>query len=126
MLFLVSRIIIPLLWRKYNNNNNKTKDFLRTTEKRGIRGKNYPKNKTFYHAIPNCQNGHGVDRIGTIPKNLYLTDRGICASGKGRRYRRTLEFFEGGKFVFLGEGWPKNETIDRSFRSSEPFRCFVV
>lgn len=45
---------------------------------------------------------------------------------RGRRYRRTLEFFEGGKFVFLGEGWPKNETIDRSFRSSEPFRCFVV
>lgn len=67
-----------------------------------------------------------MDRIGTIPKNLYLTDRGISASGKGRRYRRTLEFFEGGKFVFLGEGWPKNETIDRSFRSSEPFRCFVV
>lgn len=126
MLFLVSRIIIPLLWRKYNNNNNKTKDFLRTTEKGGIKWKNYPKNKTFYHAIPNCQNGHGVDRIGTIPKNLYLTDRGISASGKGRRYRRTLEFFEGGKFVFLGEGWPKNEMIDRSFRSSEPFRCFVV
>lgn len=45
---------------------------------------------------------------------------------RGRRYRRTLEFFEGGKFVFLGEGWPKNEMIDRSFRSSEPFRCFVV